>query len=124
MARVAVRVDGLNELRRELRRVKDRELDDEMKAIHLGLAAEVVDLAEPNVPVKSGALLKSLRAAGTVRDAVGRVGKASVPYAPIVHWKHGPPFLTDAAARLEQGIKDRYEREVEQMLDRVIKGRT
>jgi hypothetical protein len=115
-----VHVDGLDELRRELRRVKDRELDDEMKAIHKALAADVVKLAEPNIPVRTGALKASLRAAGTVRDAIGRVGKASVPYAPIVHWKYGPPFLTDAAGRLEQDIQDRYDREVAQMLDKVI----
>lgn len=124
MVRVGVHVDGLNELRRELRRVKSSELDDEMKAIHAELAAEVVDKAEPNVPVRSGALKASLRAAGTVRDAIGRVGKASVPYAAAVHWKYGPPFLTDAARSIERDVADRYDKQVAQMLDRVIKGRT
>lgn len=124
MARVGVHAPALDDLRRELRQVKDRELDKELKAIHLGLAREVVELAEPHVPVKTGALLASLRSAGTVKDAIGRVGKASVPYAPIVHWKYGPPFLREAAARVERDVVERYDREVEQMLDRVIKGRT
>jgi hypothetical protein len=118
--RPAVRVEGLDELRRELRRVKDRELDGEMKQIHLDLAREVVDRAEPNVPVRTGRLKASLRAAGTVRDAIGRVGKASVPYAAVVHWKYGPPFLRDAAQSLEQDIVDRYDRTVAEMLDRTI----
>lgn len=116
----------MDELRRELRRVKDSELDDEMKQIHAELAREVVAKAEPNVPVRSGALKASLRAAGTVRDAIGRVGKASVPYAPPIHWgwkarNIAPqPFLTNAAAEIEQDITDRYDRDVAQMLDRVI----
>jgi len=82
--------------------VKDSELNDEMKAIHQELAREVTAKALPNVPVKSGALKASLRSAGTVRDAIGRVGKASVPYAPIQHWGwpargiKGRPFLREA----------------------------
>lgn len=100
-----------------------------MKTIHLELAREVVAKATPNVPVRSGRLRESLRAAGTVRDAIGRVGKASVPYAPVIHWgwaaRHIParPFLTDAAASIERDVADRYDRHVADMLDRVI-GRT
>lgn len=120
MPKPSVHVEGLDQLRRELRRVKDRELDQEMKQIHLDLAREVVDRALPNVPVRTGALKASVRAAGTVRDAIGRVGKASVPYAPVVHWKYGPPFLTDAAQQLERDIVDRYDRQVSEMLDRTI----
>lgn len=125
----AIRVEGLDELRRELRRVKDRELDEEMKQIHLDLAREVVEKARRNVPVKSGRLRDSLRPSGTVRDAVGRAGKASVPYAPIVHWGWpargipSRPFLREAAEAIERDITDRYDAQVEQMLDRVIKGR-
>lgn len=126
MPNPAIRVEGLDELRRELRRVKDSELDAELKAIHQELAREVVQRAQPNVPVKSGALRASLRGAGTVRDAIGRVGKASLPYAAPIHygWKARNipprPFLTDAAAALEQDIIDRYDRQVAEMLDQVI----
>lgn len=122
----ALRVEGLDELRRELRRVKDSELDQEMKQIHAELAREVIQRAQPNVPVRSGALRASLRGAGTVRDAIGRVGKASVPYAAPIHWgwkaRNIPPrpFLTDAAEALEQDIRDRYDRQVADMLDKVI----
>lgn len=106
--------------------MKDSELNDEMKQIHQELARDVLRLAEPNVPVRSGALKGSLRASGTVRDAIGRAGKASVPYAGPIHygWKarniKPQPFLTDAAERLERDITDRYDREVAQMLDKVI----
>jgi hypothetical protein len=125
-APAAIRIDGLDELRKGLRRVKDSELDDEMKKIHRELADEVLRGAEPNVPVRTGALLASLRATGTVRDAIGRVGKASVPYAPPIHWGHpargiaANRFLTDAAGRLERDIVERYDREVAGMLNRVV----
>lgn len=127
--RAAIHVDGLDDLRRNLRRVKDKELDDEMKAIHAELAREVVAKAQPNVPVKSGALKASLRSAGTVRDAIGRVGKASVPYAAPIHWGWpkrgitGRPFLTDAAQSVERDITERYDQQVADMLEKVI-GRT
>lgn len=117
-----IRVDGLDELRRELRRVKDRELDDEMKAIHKELAREITDKALPNVPVRTGRLRASVRAAGTVRDAIGRAGgKSSAPYAAVVHWGYGPPFLQDAAGQIERDITDRYDRQVAEMLDKAMR---
>ena len=127
--KAAIQVEGLDELRRDLRRIKDSELDAEMKAIHVELAREINRRALPNVPVKTGRLKASVRAAGTVRDAVGRVGSTSVPYAPPIHWgwpAHGiksTPFLTDAAAEIERDIVDRYDRQVSEMLGRVV-GRT
>ena len=128
--RAAIRVEGVDELRRGLRQVKDRELDDEMKKIHADLAREIVDRALPNVPVRTGALKASVRSTGTVRDAIGRVGKASVPYAPAIHWGwpkrgiKGRPFLTDAAQALERDITERYDRQVDEMLDRVLRRMT
>lgn len=126
MPKPSIQVEGLDELRKALRRVKDSELDAEMKQIHAELAREIIAKAQPNVPVRSGALKASLRSAGTVRDAIGRVGKASVPYAAPIHWgwkAHNiapQPFLTDAAAQIEQGITERYDRQVAEMLDKVI----
>jgi hypothetical protein len=126
MATAAVKVDGLDELRKGLRRAKDSELDDEMKEIHAELAGEILRGAEPNVPVRTGALLASLRSTGTVRDAIGRVGKKSVPYAPPIHWGHPSrgirpnPFLRRAAERLEDDIVDRYDRQVAGMFERLV----
>ncbi len=126
----SIEVEGLKELRKKLRQVKDAGLNDEMKAIHAALAEEITRRALPNVPVDSGRLKASVRSSGTVRDAVGRAGKKSVRYAPIIHWgwpKRGIPrrqFLRDAAEVLERDIVERYDVAVSQMLDRVItKGR-
>jgi len=126
MAKPSIRVEGLDELRRELRRVKDNELNDSMKAIHQELAAEITRRALPNVPVRTGRLKNTVRSAGTVRDAIGRVGKASVPYAAPIHWGWPSrgiprrPFLVDAAETVERDITERYERAVADMLDKVI----
>lgn len=117
---VRIEALGLIELRAKLREVKDKAFNDELKKIHKSIAEEILHLAGPNVPVDSGALKRSLRAAGTLKDAIGRVGSASVPYAAIVHWKYGPPFLTDAAGKIEQTVVDRYDSDVADMLDRVI----
>lgn len=123
LPRPAIQIEGLDELRRSLRQAKDKGLNDEMKAIHEDLAEEITKRALPNVPVRTGALKASVRSAGTVRDAIGRAGKASVPYAAVVHWKYGPPFLTDAAAGLERNITERYESAIAEMFDKTIKGR-
>lgn len=122
----AIHVDGLDTLRRNLRRVKDAELDQEMKQIHAELAREITQRALPNVPVRTGRLKSTVRSAGTVRDAIGRVGNAGAPYAAPIHWGwksrgiEPRPFLTNAAEALERDITDRYDREVANMLDRVI----
>lgn len=139
-----IRVDGLKELRSQLRRVKDSELDAEMKQIHLEIAREVIAKALPKVPVRTGKLKASVRAAGTVRDAIGRAGSAGVPYAAPVHWGHGAqnlsvirfnkqadhvgrkssranPFLWEAAQEIEQDVVDRYDMHVSRMLNRFIK---
>lgn len=117
---IRIETAGLIELRAKLREVKDKSLNDELKAIHKSIADDILAYAEPNVPVDTGALKQSLRASGTLAGALGRVGSSSVPYAGVVHWKYGPPFLTDAAARVEQSVVDRYDSGVSEMLDRVI----
>jgi uncharacterized protein involved in cysteine biosynthesis len=129
VARPAVLAPDVDKLRRELRRVKDVELEAELKALHLDIAREIVELAEPLVPVLTGALLDDVRASGNVTGALGRVGGKSVPYAPPIHWGWkarsipATPFLQDAAAQIEEsgsGIVDRYDAAVARMLERVI----
>lgn len=127
MAGTVIKVDGLDELQRQLRRVKNTELDEEMKEIHQDIAKEIARRAAPKVPIgETMRLWKSVRSAGTVRDAIGRAGGASVPYAPVIHWgwaAHGiaaRPFLQDAAREIETDVVDRYDRHVADMLARVI----
>lgn len=117
---LAINMVGVAELRAKLRRLQDTDLNNALKKIHKELAEEVIKIADPNVPVRTGRLKASLRGSGTLKNAVGRVGSASVPYAPIVHWKYGPPFLTDAAAKIEPGVVDRFDAAIAEQLDRTI----
>ncbi len=130
MAQPSIHIDGLKELNRQLRQVKSKELDNELKDIHKELAEEIIRRALPNVPVRTGRLKQSVRSSGTKQSAIGRAGRKSVPYAPAIHWgwpKRGiprRPFLTDAADAVEKGVVDDYEDAVRQMLNRVIKGKS
>lgn len=129
MVNPQVTVDGVRELRRELRQVADKGLDDELKALHKDIAEEIIARALPMVPVRSGALRRSVRGSGTKAAAVGRVGRKSVPYAAPIHWGwrrrniRPNPFLTDAAAEIERDITERYDRAISGMLDRVVRNR-
>ena len=118
-----IQVTGVDELKREIRRLQDTEIKRELIAVNRELADEVIRIAEPNVPVRTGRLKASLRGSGNVSGAVGRVGGAQVPYAARVHWGDsrtpGRPFLQDAARRVERSVVDRYSQKINQLLDRI-----
>ena len=120
MVKPTIRVEGLNELRRDLRRIKDQGLNDALKAANKEIADEVISRALPNVPVRTGRLRRSVRGLGNLTGAVGKAGGASVPYAAAVHWrKGGRPFLYDAAKTVEQDIEDRYMNRIDRLFDAV-----
>jgi hypothetical protein len=82
--RPVVKVDGINELKRTMKRA-GVELQD-LKDAHAAVAQTVIDSARPWVPVRSGALAGSLRGSGQAGAAVVRAGRAAVPYANPIHW--------------------------------------
>lgn len=117
---MGIEVEGLDELRRDLKRIGDQGLKDALKAANLRLATDVVAKALPNVPVRTGRLKSTVRGLGNVTGAIGKVGGAAVPYAAVVHWRPGGrPFLTDAAATIESSVADRYLDEIDQLFDAV-----
>lgn len=118
MSKPAFTVDGLDELRRDLRKIKDEGLNDAMKKANKTLADEVVAKADP--PVRTGRLRASVRGLGNLAGAVGKAGSAAVPYAAAVHWgAGGRPFLTDAAKKVETTAADRYLDEIDRILEAV-----
>lgn len=123
MGKPAVSVEGLNELRRDLRRIADQGLKDQMVVANKDLAAEVINRALPHVPVLTGALRASVRGLGNLSGAVGKAGSARVRYAAAIHWGKGSSpgrlFLTNAAASVERDVVDRYMTEVDRLLDQV-----
>lgn len=135
----AIRVEGLTELRRGLRHVKDDGLDKALKDANKWIADTIVRKALPKVPVRSGRLRTSVRGLGSASGAVGKAGGSRVPYAAAIHWgrsrgsvnfKHGRfsggqgdiqgrPFLQDAARSLEDEAADRYADEIDDLLNKV-----
>lgn len=122
---VTIEVD-YRELQRELRRIGDQGLKQELAAANKEIAKAIVDKATPNVPVLSGRLQRSVRGLGNQSGAVGKAGNASVPYAAAIHWGRkrggvivGRPFLKDAADAVERGVVDTYEKRVIKLFARI-----
>lgn len=110
----AVEIDGLNELRKALKAVGESTAD--IKAANLEAAGIVRNKALDLVPVRSGELKKSIRAAGQERWGVVRAGKGgTVPYAGPIHfgWARRniepQPFLYDALDDRRDEVMAAYE---------------
>src|SRR5687768_11830190 len=86
----AVRVEGLREVRKQLRDFEDAVGKTMLKTAHKQLSEKVVKLAEPRVPVKTGALAGSVRPLGSVSGATVKAGGSKVPYAAAIHFGVGP----------------------------------
>jgi HK97 gp10 family phage protein len=128
----AVRIEGLREVRKQLRDFDDKVGRDMLRDAHKQLADRVVELAGPRVPVKTGALAASVRGLGSVSAATGKAGGVSVPYAAAIHWGTGArpglrgphnikarPFLIDALDRLEPDAADEYANQLERLIRRL-----
>lgn len=119
----SISVEGLNKTIRTLRKV-DAEMGPEIKKINLDLAESLVPVARSLVPVQSGALRDSIRAAGQQRTGVVRAGKARVPYAGPIHFgwpkQHirPQPFLYDALDQRRSAIMSEYVERIQKLIDR------
>ncbi|MEM9652244.1 MAG: hypothetical protein AAGA65_09130 [Actinomycetota bacterium] len=123
MARVEV--DGLDDLLKELRELEG---DIVAKQVNKDAADVVLNLADADVPRRSGALKASGRTSGTKKAGVVRYGRATVPYASAVHFGHNPrpqggftepnPWLYDAADERREEVRSVYERRVDELASR------
>ena len=127
MARPEIKVEGAKELRRALKNVEGGTAD--LKKVHAD-AATVVELqAATLVPRRSGTLAGSIRSTGQARAGVVRAGKASVPYAGVIHFgwpAHNiepQPFLYDALDQRATEVVDLYRKRVDALIaDNGLKG--
>ncbi len=78
-------IEGLRDVQKAMRNFSDDSRND-MKETHRRAGQIVVDGAARLVPVRSGALLASLKSAPTQRQGRVRVGSAAVPYAGPIHF--------------------------------------
>lgn len=140
MAAPSVTVEGLREVRKELRDFDDRVGKEALKSAHKTLADRVVRKALPRVPVRTGRLKASVRGLGSVTAARGKAGSAAVPYAAAIHWGEGMgninastgatfgrparnirgrPFLWDAIDSLEHEAVEEYAHQLDQLINRM-----
>lgn len=75
-----VRVEGLTELRRNLRQLGDKGLTTDLRDAHKGAAEVVASQARSLAPSRTGRLRASIRAGGTQTKGYVAGGKKSVPY--------------------------------------------
>lgn len=86
MPKALIEIENHKRIRRELRNA-DPEIRKEVRELDKSIATKVADASAPFVPVRSGALLRSLNGGAESSGAYVKAGtKARVPYAPIIHW--------------------------------------
>lgn len=132
---VHIEVENLKEIQRRIRDLGDAELRKQLRAANKDVATMVVRAAGPLVPRRSGRLAQSLKPSATDTAAYGKAGTpARVPYAAAIHWGTGPrsgqrgphnikgrPFLWDAADRTLREAVQKYEQQIDDLIERVMR---
>ena len=119
----AVQVKGAKELRRALKHM-DADVKD-LRDINLAAARVVSDRADDLAPKRTGRLSRSVRATATKSRGNVVAGSRMVPYAGPIHfgWRarniEPQPFLYDALDDRREQVADRYEAEVERLVNRL-----
>lgn len=122
-----VRVDGLGKLSRALKNSSEGIAD--LKDANTKAANIVEEYAVSSVPVRTGALLASLRSSGTKTAGKVRAGGAKVPYAGPIHWgwhrRHIAPrlFISAPAKEAEPHWAEAYYQRLESIIDRHLNGK-
>ena len=124
---VQIEVEGLKQLVKNLK-AADAELVKELKAANKEAAEVVAVAARYLVPVKTGALKKSVRASGTQKAGSVRVGSARLPYAGPIHFgwpkRHirPQPFIYEALDKRIREVVNLYEERVGKIVDSINSG--
>ena len=124
--RQPIRIEGLKEARKKIRGLLD-EMDEqaargELKNMNQEAAEIVRRRAVALVPVRSGHLRETLRAAGTQKSARVRAGFKRVPYAGPIHFGWAirairpQPFLYDALDQRRHEVVQHYDRQLEALI--------
>lgn len=118
-----VQVDGARELRASLKKA-GADLDD-LKDANAQVASTVALATASRAPNRTGRLAGSVRGNRAASSAVIKVGRASLPYAGVVHWgwpaRHieAQPFAVDAAHDTEPAWTETYFRAIEAIVNKV-----
>jgi len=120
-----VEITGLNEVLRDLRRLKDKDTPKAIRAANLDAAKAVVPTAKAEAPRRSGRLAASVGARATAKAGSVKAGSGvRVPYAGPIHfgwWSHGiqpNPFLYRAVDRRIGEVYAAYVKQMEKAIAR------
>ena len=114
-------IEGLRDVQKAMKNFSDDSRND-MKETHRRAGQIVVDGAARLVPVRSGALLASLKSAPTQRQGRVRVGSAAVPYAGPIHFgwpaRHiqPNPFIYEVLDGRRQEVYALYAERISQLV--------
>ncbi|MEV6399620.1 HK97-gp10 family putative phage morphogenesis protein [Streptomyces sp. NPDC051907] len=129
-SRFTVRVQGMTEMTRNIRKLKSRELNNAVRAANKAAAEVVKPEAQSTAPVgkrdakssrryKPGKLAKSVKVTASAKGAAVKAGSAArVPYAAAIHFGYRKRnirpnrFLFRAMARKSGAVSETYEREI------------
>lgn len=114
-------IEGLRELQKSLRNLTE-DSRNEMKETHRRAGEIVIEGARRYVPVRTGALLASMRSAPTQRQGKVRVGSAAVPYAGPIHFGWPArnikpnPFIYEVLDQRRQEVYALYADRISQLI--------
>jgi hypothetical protein len=117
----AVEIQGLKETQKALRGLSKATRDD-MKEVHRRAGQIVVDGVQILVPVRTGALLASIKSAPLQRQGRVRIGSLSVPYAGPIHFGWPAqnikpnPFIYDVLDSRREEVQRAYEGEIAHLI--------
>lgn len=126
MGQSLARVDGLVELRRELKRLGVGVQD--LKDANQQAAQLVADEAARRAPRRSGRLASSGRAGRGEAKAVVTFGGAAVPYARPIHWGwparniEPHPFAMTAGTDTQPRWLELYRKALDELVEEVARG--
>lgn len=123
MTRITTKVEGADRLKRTLLAAGDDLAD--LRRVNREAGDLVASGARGDVPVRSGALLGTIRSSGTERQGTASAGSAKVPYAGVIEfgWPargiEAQPSLTGSLEANEEQLADLYQRETDRVLQQV-----
>ena len=121
---VGIKVEGLKGLQRQLSQAADKDMQKRIRKANKDAASIVSDEAKNIVPVRTGALRKSIGARGTNKAATVKAGTAArVPYAGPVHfgWRargiEPQPFLYEALGDKWREVYTQYDEQLSELVN-------
>lgn len=110
----SVEVEGLRELQKRIGQLKDVGLKRELRDVNRQAGEIVKQDAQPDVPVDTGRLRRTLRVRAEMRGASVILGGPRAVYAPVIHWGwkargiKARPAVYQAFGRNRRRIIDNY----------------